>query len=165
MGGFKYYSNMKGRSSINHKAKELNLAPKQCLLQYCCHSNNVTIIALLRHNWLFCIINVSCLPSHSAVMLTSQGVINRDSASVCNQNHASQRMDRYKKYRYNTALSQANTHGRLQLKHQNLRVARCTEDVLNMVQLFLYQTSSRLCPCFVEASPTVGKAVLCQKAD
>ena len=74
-----------------------------------------------------------------------------------------------------TVLSRASAHGHSQLKRQNLRVSSCTEEVLKW---FNYQTgckvscqgvpnrlASSLRSCFIEASPTVEKAVTCCKAD
>ena len=79
-----------------------------------------------------------------------------------------------------TVLSRANTHGCSQLKCQNLRVGVCTEEVLKwfdypparahpdvkvIYQVALNWLASSLRPCFVEARPTVEKAVTCYEVD
>ena len=62
-------------------------------------------------------------------------------------------MHRHKKYRYNnTALSQASAHGCLQLKHQNLRVGSCTEDVLKW---FNYSCTRGTQSNFIAALPVL----------
>ena len=64
----------------------------------------------------------------------------------------------------------------LQLKCQNLRVGSYTEKVLKypaqgptpdakLASMKPNRLVSSVCPCFVEASPTVEKAVSCYKAD
>ena len=81
----------------------------------------------------------------------------------------------------NTALSRSSAHGRLQFKFQKLRVGGYTEELV--LKWFNYpcarthprckisyqgvpnRLASSLCLCFVEASPTMEKAVLCYIAD
>ena len=77
-----------------------------------------------------------------------------------------------------TILSRSSAHGRLQLKRQKLRVGGYTENELKWFNYLRTKAhhrcevscqgvpnwlASSLCPCFVEASPTVEKAVLCDK--
>ena len=77
-----------------------------------------------------------------------------------------------------TVLSWASAHGRSQLKRQKLRVGGYTENELKWFnyprtkahhrckvssQGVLNRLASSLCPCFVETSPTVEKAVSCDK--
>ena len=72
----------------------------------------------------------------------------------------------------------ASTHGRSQLKHQNLRVGGYTEKLLKQINYIsmqgptpdvkldamgLNRLASFVRPCFVEASPTVEKNVSCIK--
>ena len=78
-----------------------------------------------------------------------------------------------------TVLSQASAHGHSQLKRQNLGVGGYTEKVLKwfnyprerahpdvkLAAMGPNRLASLVCPCFVEASPTVEKAVSCYKAD
>ena len=81
----------------------------------------------------------------------------------------------------NTALSRSSAHGRLQFKFQKLRVGGYTEELV--LKWFNYprirahprckisyqgvpnRLASSLCLCFVEASPTMEKAVPCYIAD
>ena len=79
-----------------------------------------------------------------------------------------------------TVLSWASAHGHSQLKRKKLRVGGCMEEVLKLFNYLparahlgckvscqgaLNHLALSFFPCFVEASPTVEKAVTSYKAD
>ena len=80
---------------------------------------------------------------------------------------------------YDTKLSRASAHEHLQLKRQNLRVGSYTKRCLNgstiptqgptpdanLAAMGQNQLALSVHQCFIKASPTVEKAVLCYKVD